>query len=76
MEVFLAVQCLLILFSVLLNSIHFLSWIGMQKKCKPVKLLKTLQSGVLLLMTVTVFPLEVHALNNAQAKQTAIAGNY
>jgi hypothetical protein len=48
----------------------------MKKKCKPVKLLKTLQYGVLLLMTVTVFPLEVHALSTAHAKQTAIAGNY
>jgi hypothetical protein len=48
----------------------------MKKKCMPVKLLKTLQAGVLLLMTVTVFPLEVHALNNEHAEQTAIAGNY
>jgi hypothetical protein len=41
-----------------------------------VKLLKTLQSGVFLVMTVTVFPLEMHALNNGHAIKTSIAGNY
>jgi hypothetical protein len=29
-----------------------------------------------LVMTVTVFPLEMHALNNGHAIKTSIAGNY
>jgi len=76
MEFYLGIQSLLLFCSILSNSIHLLPWISVKKACKPVKLLKTLQSGVLLLMTVTVFPLEMHALNNEHVIKTSIAGNY
>jgi hypothetical protein len=76
MEFYLGIQSLLLFFSVLSNSMHLLAWLSVNKACKPVKLLKTLQSGVFLVMTVTVFPLEMHALNNGHAIKTSIAGNY